>query len=163
MEQWKVFRKITNNKYTFKLSRYDHDMNYSELIKSEKNNGFRQVIINSQMMIKLVDVLLNKDDFVLREIVFNEMVNEEYKEEISSLVNNIKKRDGTTLILLERLLWCAEKESIDIEKMKYSYRKNNEYLDIMIVCNGIISGKNPKQFYDDYLNNFLIESFSDNE
>ena len=82
MQQAKVFRKIENNKYIFKLTEYPETKSYSELIKLEKNNGFRQVIINSEIMIKIIMNVLQNDSFVLRSIVFNDTVDSEYREEI---------------------------------------------------------------------------------
>ena len=40
MQQAKVFRKIENNKYIFKLTEYPETKSYSELIKFEKNTSY---------------------------------------------------------------------------------------------------------------------------
>ena len=66
MKQSKIFRKIDNGIYYFKIVEYSPNQVYSELVLQEKQKGFRQVIINSEIMIKILSKVLTKEDFVVR-------------------------------------------------------------------------------------------------
>ena len=159
MQQATVFRKIENNKYIFKLTEYPETKSYSELIKFEKNNGFRQVIINSEIMIKIIMNVLQNDSFVLRSIVFNDTVDSEYREEIDYKVRGLKKNPLLLTELVTDLSWASEKNSIDIEKIDLAYEVSGEFESVTIICNGVISGTNLNYFFENYLKKSLEESF----
>ncbi|HFD1682802.1 TPA: hypothetical protein QFO96_002541, partial [Enterococcus faecium] len=88
-KQSKIFRKIDNGIYYFKIVEYSPNQVYSELVLQEKQKGFRQVIINSEIMIKILSKVLTKEDFVVREIKFNSTVDKDYQEEINEICKSI--------------------------------------------------------------------------
>lgn len=159
MKQAKVFRKIQSNIYNFRLVDYSANKNYTSFIKEEKVNGFRQVIINSEIMIKIITYAVQDKSVVLKNIILNDSVDKGFHEEINLKVKEIVGNPLALLELVKNLAWTSEDGSIDIEKIGFSYEVNNNYHTITIICNGVLSGTEISHFYKEYLEPVLKDNF----
>lgn len=159
MNQVKIFRKIKNSKSIFKATEYRESDCYADVIKSEKELGYRQVIINSSLMLKIIADFSLNENFVLLEVTFNQSVDKEYTDEIKKYINDIKVNRALTNELILKLSWASEKDSIDIEKISFGYkeidRDKNSFKMITIISNGVLSGNDTLSFYSKYLLNTL--------
>lgn len=159
MKQAKIFREISNNIYSFKLVDYPNTKSYSELIKEEKSKGYRQVIINSEIMIRIITNAVQKENVLLKSIILNDTVDEYYREEIDMKVKKCKDSPMVLSELLTNLAWTSEDGSIDIEKIGFAYNINDQYHYITVICNGVLSGTEVDYFYKNYLEAVLKGSF----
>src|SRR5699024_1555428 len=159
MKQAKIFRKVLNNIYSFKLVDYPETKNYSELIKEEKLKGYRQVIINSEIMIKIITNAMQKKDIILKSITLNDAVDQYFREEIDMKVKQCRDNPLVLSELLTNLAWTSEDGSIDIEKVAFAYLTNDQFHYITVICNGVLSVTEIDYFYNNYLEAVLKRSF----
>ena len=162
MRNAKIFRKVDNNIYTFKLAEYSQSVSYSDLIKSEKVNGYRPVIINSEIMIKIITKAIRNKKIVLKKIKLNETVDNNYRQEIDKMVSQVYSNPMISTELLTSLAWASEDNSIDIEKLLFSYELENKYYNIEIISNGVLSGIRVDVFYNNIIK-LVLESIFNNE
>ncbi|MGJ0905850.1 hypothetical protein [Enterococcus faecium] len=159
MKQSKIFRKIDNGIYYFKIVEYSPNQVYSELVLQEKQKGFRQVIINSEIMIKILSKVLTKEDFVVRAIKCNRTVDKDYQEEINEICKSITSDRSELGNLIAKLAWASERNSIDVEMIDMAYKSSDNFYSIKVICNGVLSGSDPANFFDDHLLKILEENF----
>src|SRR5699024_2172489 len=119
---------------------YSPNQVYSELVLQEKQKGFRQVIINSEIMIKILSKVLTKEDFVVREIKFNSTVDKDYQEEINEICKSITSDRSELGNLIAKLAWASERNSIDVEMIDMAYKSSDNFYSIKVICNGVLSG-----------------------
>lgn len=162
MRQAKIFRKIYNNNYTFKLANYIQNISYLELVKQEKRNGFRPVIINSEIMIRIITRAIINKKIVLKKIKFNDNVEEEYRDEIDGMVAQINDNPTINTELMTSLAWASEDNSIDIERLSFSYEIEGEFYQIEVISNGVLSGLEIDYFYDNFIKP-VLEGIFNNE
>lgn len=159
MKQAKIFRRVVKNIYSFKLVDYPSSESYSSLIKEQKKHGYRQVIINSEIMIKIILKALDNTKIVLKDIVLQDSVDSDYREEIQRKIKKCNDNSNVLTELLTSLAWASEEDSIDIDKIKFAYELNDEFHYITIICNGVLSGSEINRFYNDIIEAALKESF----
>lgn len=134
----KVFWKINSNpKHIFCLP-FDDNMEYYTFLKKCHNDGYRQVIITSEIMVKLIKDFVLKKELSVYNIEFIEEDND-LKDEISELLIEVHNDKSFFSELIEKLNFLSEKSSIDIQRVYFKGRNsNNIAISLYIQSNGII-------------------------
>lgn len=114
-------------------------------MREQHQKGYRQIIVNSEMMIKLLKVLTSDYSLSIVNIEFMED-NIELNNQISYLVDGVNdKKQGAINALIAQLSLISEESSIDIKsiEIKQTLRQNiKNPLYLKIQSNGIISTNN---------------------
>lgn len=163
MEQAKIFRSYDGMNYRFLLIPYTATDNYSSFIKANREQGLRQVIINSEIMIKILVSVVKDENSVIQQVKLNNYNDEDIQNEIDNIARGVKTNRTNIGELVRVLSWASEDNSIDIETVTIAYMNNeiNKFESIDIFCNGILSGHNTLYFYQKYLHKILLGYFND--
>jgi UTP-glucose-1-phosphate uridylyltransferase len=160
-KEGKVFRNSKNIKNIEIIAKeYDKTKNdYYGFIKKYNSLGLRQVIITSEIMIKLIEIYTVSRRFSINEIDF--MV-EDYvlDDEINMYLSNIKEDRANLVYLLEHLKFLAHDDSIDIKSITLQGQSINieKEFRVIIRVNGLFSISDYS--YGDE-SEFLVEKISD--
>ncbi|MHA7912903.1 hypothetical protein [Bacillus altitudinis] len=157
MEQYgKVFKKQTNGLNIFEIRAYDPDIEkYFDVIKKARDNGFKQVIINSEIMSKLMFNILNSQGFILK-INMTDNTDEYLVDNIKSLVSKLKTNPLLFVKLKEELSFITESGSIDISSIEILIDSTR----YEIKSNGLIVGTNLDSFFEKIFLPTLEDYFS---
>ena len=123
----------------------EEDIEYYTFVKKCHDQGYRQIIITSELMVDLLEYFFFKENLLVYQIDLAEE-DEELEEEIDVLINNSEK-DGKYFYLLAKTLnFLSEKSSIDIQ-LVYMKGRNSEgvIVDLFLQSNGIV-GINVESF-----------------
>lgn len=153
MEEYgKVFRKYSlNNSLNVHLEKYNpNDEMYHHVIARMKKEGFKQIIINSDMMIRILEKTLFSNNFILK-INFTESTDESVIEDVKSLVRNIRKNPVEFVKLKDLLKWVLDKNSIDISKIEVAV----DMKKIDVYSNGLIIGDRIDIFFETIIKDIL--------
>lgn len=143
-EYAKVFRKY-NGDSTLEISMdtYNPDeKKYKDLIIEKKHNGFKQVIINSEIMIEIIKESLIKNGLV-QVISFTDNTDEEIIDDVNNLLWKMRENKVYFEDLKRLLSWALDKDSIDIKETSIAFKKKQ----YTIHSNGLIIGENNKEFF----------------
>ncbi|MDI4570444.1 hypothetical protein [Bacillus altitudinis] len=154
MEQYgKVFKKQTNGLNIFEIRAYDPNIEkYFDVIKKARDDGFKQVIINSEIMSKLMFNILNSQGLILK-INMTDNTDQYLVDNIKSLVSKLKTNPLLFVKLKEELSFITESGSIDISSIEI-FIDSTRY---EIKSNGLIIGKN----FDVFFNNIFLPTLED--
>lgn len=157
MEQYgKVFKKQTNGLNIFEIRAYDPNIEkYFDVIKKARDDGFKQVIINSEIMSKLMFNILNSQGFILK-INMTDNTDEYLVDNIKSLVSKLKTNPLLFVKLKEELNFITESGSIDISSIEI-FIDSTRY---EIKSNGLIVGTNLDSFFEKIFFPTLEDYFS---
>ena len=136
----KIFRRVNNGKVFIEMIGYDPLINtdYYKFIEEQANKGYIQIIVNSQLMLKLLSYYFVDKGFNVESIDLMEeddCFNESYKGLIEIANNN----RAYFIKLIERLNFLFNEDCIEI--FKISLKKRDEELGsryISIQSNGIV-------------------------
>lgn len=136
LKKGKVFQNIVSKKVESIL--YESTSSYYEFIKSAQIKGYKQNIITSDIMIKILENFLFSYNVTINEIIFLEE-DYELESEIKNLINKININSLYWIQLKERLLFLSNTDSIDIKKI--SFRCNTEKYQFLVdvFINGLFS------------------------
>lgn len=140
----KIFRKYKDNSnLDISLDEYNpDDKKYKDLIIEKKKNNFKQVIINSELMVDIIKETLSKEG-IIQNIDFTENTDYEINEDVKKLLWKLRDNKIYFDDLKILLSWVIDKNSIDIKELCIYY-KNNQY---SIYSNGIIKGSDIKEVF----------------
>lgn len=146
----KIFRKYSGDEVHFNLNIYNPDeKKYHEVICEMKKLGFKQLIINSELMIEIMSQVIQSDGFILG-IHFTESIDEYLTMKVKDLILKIRHKPMTFIELKELLDWTVDNNSIDIARIELLY-KNSKF---EIYPNGqLIGGENINIFFEEILIN----------
>lgn len=152
MEKYgKTFRKFGKNGLEFYLNVYNpNEKKYHEVIFDMKKLGYKQLIINSELMIEIMSEVIQKSGFILG-IHFTESTDEYISEKVKRLILEIRHNPLSFIKLKELLDWTIDNNSIDISRIELLFNKNK----IEIYSNGQIVGNN----IDIIFNELLLDIF----
>lgn len=140
MEEYgKTFKKIVNNTYNFSLVNYDEKLKkYSDVIKEQKDKGYRQVLFNSELMLKLIAAIEKYPNEILKNVNMCSDTDQRTQANINDLV--LKTRTETKYIkkLVSELEWYSDNESIDIISIEFFNIQDNN--SVTVKTNGILHG-----------------------
>ena len=138
LEKGKLFR---NSTATFKrvCSRKweESTTEYYSFIKSCKNEGYRQIIISSEIFIKLIEYFVVRLGFSIVKIEFMEEDNE-FLENIDILISNMEKDRAFYSKLQDQLKSISEKSSVEIKRVTFKRRNNLLAERCFMQSNGVI-------------------------
>lgn len=124
---------------------YDENMEYYAFLKQYYNEGYRQIIITSEIMIEIIKHFVLEKGISVYNIEFMED-DSDLVEEIESLIDRFLEDKVFFVRLLEKLNFLAEKSSIDIKRVFFKGRNNEGIaINFYMQSNGII-GIDEKNF-----------------
>lgn len=117
----------------------DESIEYYSFLKECHGKGFRQVIVTSEIMIKIINYFVLKEAYKIYNIEFMES-DDSLDAEIESLLDIISKFNSNYLnLLLEKIYYLSENSSIDIKRIYFKGRNSkNEAVNFYIQSNGIL-------------------------
>ncbi|MGM7691819.1 hypothetical protein ACS65S_06005 [Staphylococcus saprophyticus] len=125
---YKVFVKNSE----FEIVKFDNSISkYSEFIKHYSKNEYRQYIITTLKMIKIIEFTI-KSEGLIKDISINEDLYD--SKEIEYLNKAIEKINSKKVKDIKNFFFHNSEESIDIESVKVMYK--NMYATI--ISNGVL-------------------------
>ncbi|MDT6474714.1 hypothetical protein NNL77_10380, partial [Enterococcus faecium] len=86
----KILKKKTDS-YSLTLCSLNKLDNYRNIMKEQYDSGYTQVIVNTDLMLKIIESMLKKNWVLLRVEIDDPSVDEETLQEITILVDKIKE------------------------------------------------------------------------
>lgn len=108
---------------------------YYTFIKQQKQKNVKQIIISSELMLKLIENTLNVGGEILK-IYLSEKNDDIFQEEIDKLIENLRIDKKYFLELQQELGWVIGDQSIDISAVKILL---NDF-GVTITSDGILYG-----------------------
>lgn len=138
----KVFRK-DNTYFVLPISLE----NYYDQIKKYKTDGYNQVILTADVLIKILkQEFVNHSAKILQvELMDNQ---DDYQNEVNNLITAVSEDRGKSIILFDELADLEHSDSIELRNVKLSIRNSQENLIITISNNGYIVGEGTTWFVD---------------
>ncbi|KMY49257.1 hypothetical protein [Peribacillus loiseleuriae] len=152
-EYGKIFRKYSNDKLNICMESYNPDVEkYHEVILRMKAKSYKQVIINSELMIEILNAVIMNEGYILG-INFTDNTDENLKIDVKNFVLKIRKDRLQFINLKELLKWALDNNSIDIFNIELYYNK----IHYTVYSNGLIMGNKLNLIFED-----IIEKVLDN-
>lgn len=128
----KIFRdKISGKLITVEYQPAD---GYYSLVQREQQIGHSQVIITSNIMLRISEMLLTKYAFDIAGIEFM-VEGEDFEDEIHTLILALKDNKAYWASLKEKLQFLQKEDSVEIKKISFKSSQSGELLDVFV--NGI--------------------------
>ncbi|MBO0457538.1 hypothetical protein JZO77_12435 [Enterococcus hulanensis] len=160
MEYGKVFKKVSDRSLNLKLVPYDFSIdNYSDLIKSQKRDGFRQVLFNSELMLRIVKSIYDYDYLYLAKIKMSGDTEVNIQEDINKFVMESRLNRELLFRIVDELEWYSDKESIDICEIHFYSKKTSS--KSVLKNNGIISGVSINEIFSQFISPQLKRYFDE--
>lgn len=160
MKYGKVFKKVSDKNVFFELTEYDFNKStYSDLIRAQKKEGFRQVLFNTELMLELIRGIAESDEFIVTDIKMSEVADEDIREDIKSILLDYRKNNSLLYKIIDELEWYSDKESIDVCELELVTREMNMF---KIKSNGIISSselEDLEKFFEKFISIHLLRYF----
>ena len=139
MKKYKLFWKLGDADKNIIYKGFNDEEEYYSFLKKQFDDGYRQIIVSSEIMIELI-----KDFVINQELKIYKI---EFAEEDQSLIDDISNlRDAVSAkpvkfnALIEKLLFLSQTSSIDISRIYISGRlKNGAAVDSYVQSNGIVA------------------------
>ncbi|MDE5414574.1 hypothetical protein [Alkalihalobacterium chitinilyticum] len=160
-EYGKLLKMNEINGFTVSLCLFDdlgRTSSYSHIMQENYKSGYTQVIINSYLMLKIVEDMLRDGWTLLSIFIDDPSVDEETKKEVNSLVEGIKKNPLNFNKLSEYLEWALEDGSIFIDKIMLASKFKNSYKTCELYSNGVLFGDAKQLVFSDYIKN-IVEDY----
>ena len=130
----KFFYSSSNGKIVF--FPYELQTGYYELIKKASDDGFRQCIITSDIMIRVIEHLLFDNNGELNSIQFM-IDDEELQAEVGALIKRMKNNSALWSKLRDKIEFLDNSESIEIKSIELRCKTVDSFL-IKLLANGVI-------------------------
>ena len=157
----KILKKKIENGFTASLYQFNQigkNSSYTEIMKKNYENGFSQVIINTELMLTITESML-RDEWTLISIHIDDpSVDEETKQEINSFVEMIRSNPLNFNKLSNYLDWALDEGSIFIDKIKMSKKIDDEYPFCELYSNGLLFGSAKDVVFANYLQK-IVEDY----
>lgn len=114
---------------------YNIKQDYYSYVEGNVNNGFRQVIITSEIMLAIIEHFLVNHKSKLVNIEFL-VEDDELNEEINVFLKKMESNGAVWATLKERLNFVSYNDSIDIKKIELKCLEEYGFM-ISIQVNGI--------------------------
>lgn len=133
----KVFKKISLNESKLDIIDYTPSSDeYYSFVRKQKDAGFKQIIITSEMMIEVLNEYFLKRNFRISSIDF--MIEDlSLEAEVARILEMIRDDRGYYNVLMDKLTFLLEETSIDIKKIELKWREKNHAMTLYIQVNGI--------------------------
>lgn len=123
---------------------YDDSYDYYSFVKEQHNAGYRQVIVTSESMINLIQVIVI-GGFQVFEIEMAED-DSELANEIGGLLERVRKNPACLSELVVRLGFLAEKSSIEIQRIRLKGRTETGTAVMGFIQSNGLFGVNSEMF-----------------
>lgn len=126
---------------------YDDNVEYYTFLRKCRNEGYKQVIITTEIMIQIIRYACLEKGQSIYKIEFVEE-DSELESEINAILQNMAKKPAYLTVLLDKLKFLSESSSIDIKRIyvKGMYKnKDTAVENYFVQSNGII-GVNEESF-----------------
>lgn len=150
----KVFRDIKTNDIVLRPYNPDKEK-YYELIKAAKNEGLKQVIINSEIMTSILYNTIEQDGIVLK-VNMTENTDQDVKDNVQLIIKKLRYDKLVFSKLKDELEWAEDSNSIDITSIEI-YLHNKKY---QIFSNGIVAGSDINKLFVNNIKAVLEEYFN---
>ncbi len=145
-EKAKLFWKANNNSKEIFCIPYNDNVEYYTFLKKQHDSGFRQIIITSEIMVKLIEYFVLESKLNIYDIVFFE-VDKDLIDEIDNLLIKIENDRKLFWELIDKLNFLSEKSSIDIQRIYFKGRSTDgSAINFYLQSNGII-GINKNNYF----------------
>jgi len=112
---------------------------YPDLMKQKYDAGYTQIIINSFLMIEIMEEVRKKEGWILVDMeVSDPSVDEDTLTNIKTIFKQITENKNDFSVLKEYLFWALDEGSIFIDKI--SVFNTLESINVEINSNGLIFG-----------------------
>lgn len=132
----KIFVKVKNNQ--LEIFENPNNENYYSYISKQKENGYRQILITTDQMIKILELYANNYDANIMEINLFEADDLEYKRNIEECITRLNKQQISFKDFIQQLEMINTESSIDIQSLEFYYKNNDKDFIVKIYLNGII-------------------------
>lgn len=105
------FKKDQNERIT--CISYDDNEEYYSFLREYRSKGYRQVIITTEIMIKIIETSVLNDNLFVYKIELAEE-DEELEKEIDQLLTKTQHNSSYFALLLEKIQFLSERSSIDL-------------------------------------------------
>jgi hypothetical protein len=110
---------------------------YYALILEAQKKGCRQVILTSDIMIKIAEAFLTTESATITDIAFF-VEDDNLQKEIAKLIELMRQNSAYWGALKDKLKFLSEDDSIDIKKISLQGKNDGGFL-ISLFVNGVIS------------------------
>lgn len=132
----KIFVKTkTNNLDIFENPKNE---NYYSYIAKQKENGYRQILITTDQMIKILEMYANNYNAHIMGIDLFEADDLEYKRNIDECITALNKKLISFKDFIQQLEMINTENSVDIQSLEFNYKFNDNNFILKIYLNGII-------------------------
>ncbi len=155
-EKAKLFWKANDISKDIFCIPFDDNVEYYAFLKQYHDDGYRQIIITSEIMVSLIEHFVLDKGLSVYNIEFMED-DPDLKDEIESLLTMVSDNRAFFGKLIEKLNFLSEKSSIDIQRIYFKGRSNEgTAINFYLQSNGII-GINQKSysFISDEISNLI--------
>ena len=122
----------------------EQDTEYYSFLKQKKQDGYRQVIISSEIFMSFLRFAVGEKGYSLLGIEFMEE-DTDFNSEIDVLISMLQTNPACFAPLMDKLQVVAEKSSIEIKRVSFKSRINGMAVQFFIQSNGLI-GVNAEAF-----------------
>lgn len=162
MDIGKIFKKISNGNYKFRLVPYETKLtSYTDVIKEQKKEGYRQVLFNVELMQGLVKSIEHYPNFYLKKIKMCSDADVEVQEIIDDLVLKSRTQKEIVYKIISELEWYSDKESIDVVSIEFFELANLVNQNICIKSNGVILGDDIESSFQRFISPQLMRYFNE--
>lgn len=157
----KFFWKMADNGKVAIALPLDEKVEYYCLLKKYREEGFRQIIITSEIMIKLIEYFVLNKKYKNYEIELMEP-DKDLSNEINSIIKKVDEEQIYFSELIKILNFISEKSSIEIKKICFKGRDaDGKAIRFYIQSNGITGVNEEKLSFisDEILNLIQKELF----
>lgn len=143
----KLFRRSLEKQTEIESVEYDPKLqNYREMINGMRDNNYKQVIINSELMINIMENVFLSGG-ILQKIKLDEGSDEVFHQEIEDLLRKVRNDKKNFVLLKNELSWAEEYDSIDINSMLIFYNG----FQSEVKSNGVVIGENPSDIINEVI------------
>lgn len=134
----KMFRYKDYEKKSIKIIDYnpEDESNYYAFIKKQSDNGYIQIIINSNIMMFLLKYYFIERKFTITSILFTEE-DEKFVEECTKIIEKVNNDRAHFVDLIDQIKFLSNEDCIEIFKISLRGKKGNDTIRIEIQANGI--------------------------
>lgn len=144
-QKTKLFWKMKSDSRHIYCVPYDDNAEYYTFLRNCRDEGYRQVIITSEIMIEIIRQACLEKGYRVYKIEFVEE-DLDLENEINVILRAMEKNPAYLSELLEKLKFLSEKSSIDLKRIYIkSLYTGDVYDDYFVQSNGIV-GINKESF-----------------
>lgn len=135
MKTAKLF--YNTEKKRVQVESYDLSKDYYTFIKEAQEQNCRQVIITSDIMIRLAEFLLTKENATITGISFF-AEDADLQQEMNQIISCLSRNSAYWGILKTKLDFLSKYDSIGIKEIRFRGKGAKGYL-VLVLVNGIFS------------------------